>query len=83
MKSASLPRIVAFALFGVLTGCVSNQPVSEVPAQVVVTSVPPQRSYLDPGPVPTRGDGPNYVRSNIAGSPNTDDRFGSDLLPRW
>lgn len=66
-----------------LGACTPREPVasSEPVAMPSVSNVPPQRSYLDPGPAPGRG-GPNYIRDNLSNGPRQTDSFGNDLLTR-
>lgn len=64
-----------------LTGCMPQQSAQMEP--VIVTSAPPpQRSYLDAGPVPAAGGGPNYVRDSLSTGARQTDAFGTGVLPR-
>lgn len=81
IKTAVRP-ILALTLFGALAGCVSREPTEEVAVQSMPIRTPTERSYLDPGPVPAGGYGPNYVRDNSRGVSSTDDRYGGGIIPR-
>ncbi len=76
-------RIVSAALLiAAAAGCTTRE--EPAPAYIppsASTRVPPERSYLDPGPLPGRG-GPGYVRDNLTSTPRQTDSFGNDLLPR-
>lgn len=77
-------RLCAATLLIVALGaCTPREPVasSEPIVAPSVSNVPPQRSYLDPGPTPSRG-GPNYIRDNLTSSSRQTDSFGNDLLTR-
>ncbi len=74
-------RLAALALFGALAGCVSREPAGEVVSQSMPIRTP-ERSYLDAGPVPATGGGPNYVRDTSRGPTSPDDRYGTSVLPR-
>lgn len=74
--AASLALMIPAALLGACT----TQEAAQPEPQISVTSVPPQRSYLDPGPAPSRSGGPNYVRAGVNSFSRQTDSFGNDLV---
>lgn len=64
-----------------LGACTTQEAASPPEPQLSVTSVPPQRSYLDPGPAPATG-APNYVRAGMNSFSRQTDSFGADVVPR-
>lgn len=76
--AASLALLMPAALLGACT----TQEAAQPEPQISVTSVPPQRSYLDPGPAPASSGGPNYVRAGENSFSRQTDFFGNDVVPR-
>jgi hypothetical protein len=79
-------RIVSIALLLAAAGCTPREEVAPSYATPTyapqgTSGLPPERSYLDPGPAPSRG-GPNYLRENAASPPRQTDMFGNDVVPR-
>lgn len=74
--------VLMIAACALIAGCMPRQPVAEAPA---MTYAPPRnpgdQSYLNPGPVPTSGTGPGYLRAANE-SQMRDSRLGDDLMPR-
>lgn len=67
----------------VLGACTTQDAASPPPeTQRIVTSTPTQRSYLDAGPAPARGGGPNYVQAGQNSFARQTDSFGNDVVPR-
>lgn len=64
-----------------LPACTTQEAASPQATPVTVTSVPPQRSYLDAGPIPSTG-GANYTRPGVGSSARQTDFFGNDVVPR-
>jgi hypothetical protein len=75
-----LYAFVAAAALG-FSGCTSQEP-PRSDGVTVASPQEPRRSYLDPGPAPTRSGGPNYVRDNRSNGPRQTDAFGNDVLPQ-
>lgn len=71
----------ALVLVAALAGCTQREPVAANDGPGIPIRTPQERSYLDPGPAPSEGSGPAYVRENRR-SPNFGDRFGGDVLSR-
>lgn len=67
-----------------LIGAAACTPREELPPQyapsTAITTVPPQRSYLDPGPAQSTG-GPRYLQRGAGSPPRQTDMFGNDLVP--
>lgn len=77
-----LSAALALAVFtGSLGACMTQDAASPPAAPITVTSVPPQRSYLDAGPAPSSG-GANYTRPGVGGFARQTDAFGGDVVPR-
>ncbi|QEL24375.1 hypothetical protein FQV39_18665 [Bosea sp. F3-2] len=66
----------------VLGACTTQEAASPSEPQISVTSVPPQRSYLDPGPTPSRTGGPAYIQAGRNSFARQTDSFGNDLVPK-
>lgn len=64
-----------------LGACTTQDVASSSAAPIAVTSTPPQRSYLDAGPVPSTG-GANYTRPGVGSPARQTDFFGNDVVPR-
>ena len=64
-----------------LAACTTQEAASPQAMPVTVTSLPPQRSYLDAGPMPSTG-GANYTRPGAGGFARQTDAFGNDVVPR-
>lgn len=87
MIDMSTTRLAAlFALLvpaAMLGACTTQEAASSPPeTQISVTTVPPQRSYLDPGPAPSRTGGPAYVQAGQNSFARQTDSFGNDLVPK-
>lgn len=77
--SALLTLIVPAAMLG---ACTTQEAASSPEPQLSVTSVPPPRSYLDPGPIPARAGGPAYIQAGTNSFARQTDSFGNDLVPK-
>lgn len=77
--AALLALTVPTAMLG---ACTTQEAASPPDAQISVTSVPPQRSYLDAGPAPSRSGGPNYIQAGTNSFARQTDSFGNDLVPK-
>ena len=86
MSDMSRTRFAVFlALMAPAAGlgaCTTQEAASTPDAQISVTTVPPQRSYLDPGPAPARGGGPAYIQAGTNSFARQTDSFGNDLVPK-
>jgi len=74
--------LLTLMLPAAMLGACTTQEASQPESQISVTSVPPQRSYLDPGPAPSRNGGPAYVQAGQNSFARQTDSFGNDLVPR-
>ena len=85
MTNANRPDFTAVLALAVLAcglvACTTQDAAAPPAAPITVTSVPPQRSYLDAGPAPSSG-GANYTRPGVGGFARQTDAFGSDVVPR-
>ncbi len=80
-RSAALLGLAAATLL--LAGCTTREAAySDEPMPAVVTQPLPSRSYLDAGPVPSTGSGPNYLRDGLSGASPRTDTFGGGVFPR-
>ncbi|MGO4405602.1 hypothetical protein AB4Z10_15230 [Bosea sp. RAF48] len=77
--AALLTLMIPAAMLG---ACTTQEAASSPEPQISVTSVPPQRSYLDPGPVPARSGGPAYIQAGSNSFARQTDSFGNDLVPK-
>lgn len=77
-----LSTALALGLFSCGLGACTTQEAASPPAMpLAATSAPPQRSYLDAGPMPSTG-GANYTRPGVGSSARQTDFFGNDVVPR-
>ena len=63
-------------------GCTTQQASDPSTSVTVQGAIPPQRSYLDAGPVQQGGGRPNYVRANQTSATRQTDFFGNSVLPQ-
>lgn len=79
-RNRSLALIALMIPAAALGACTTQQTASQPEPQISVTSVPPQRSYLDPGPMPSRNGAPNYVQAGQGSFARQTDGFGNDVV---
>lgn len=81
-SSIRFAALLTLMLPAAVLGACTTQEASQPEPQISVTSVPPQRSYLDPGPAPSRTGGPAYVQAGQNSFARQTDSFGNDVVPR-
>jgi len=81
MMKISTSSLLALALCAAVAGCVTREPAAERGYVRAPPRDPQDQSYLNPGPMPARGNAPSYLQGG-PGSPGRDSQFGTDLIPR-